>query len=176
MKSKHFQIIGIFLSSLLGLFIIFLYAMAPRSLEDLSLKASATVTKAINTGQVVTGTYQVDEKKFQQGLNYFRANDFSSARVLFDEADPEKRDGKTQFYTAYSFYRQGWGRFSSDDELFKRGLEPAKRAQTLLGGEFASDDADLKLNTPAALLNELEEGLRVTSDDFNPMRALDERK
>jgi len=26
------------------------------------------------------------------------------------------------------------------------------------------------------LLNELEEGLRVTSDDFNPLRAMDERK
>ena len=176
MKPKHFQIIGIFVSGLFGLFIIFLYATAPRSLEELSSKASDTVTKAINTGQVVTGTYQVNEKKFQQGLTYFRANDFSSARVLFDEADPEKRDGKTQFYTAYSFYRQGWGRFSSDDELFQRGLEPAKRAQTVLGGEFTSDDTDLKLKTPAALLNELEEGLRVTSDDFNPLRAMDERK
>jgi len=46
----------------------------------------------------------------------------------------------------------------------------------VLGGEFTSDDTDLKLKTPAALLNELEEGLRVTSDDFNPLRAMDERK
>ena len=41
---------------------------------------------------------------------------FPPARAMFDEADPEKRDGRTQFYIAYSFYRQGWGRFSNDDE------------------------------------------------------------
>jgi hypothetical protein len=32
------------------------------------------------------------------------------------------------------------------------------------------------LKTPAALLNELNEGMRVTPDDFNPLRALNERK
>lgn len=176
MKTKHFQIIGIVLSTLFGGFIVFLYATAPKSLEELTRKASAAVSKTINTGEVLTGTYQIDEKKFQSGLNYFRANDFPSSRALFDEADPEKRDGKTQFYIAYSYYRQGWGRFSNDDGLFKKGVEPAKRAQELLGGGFVSDDADLKLKTPAALLNELEEGLRITSDDFNPLRAMDERK
>ena len=175
-KTKHFQIIGIVLSTLFGGFIVFLYATAPKSLEELTRKASAAVSKTINTGEVLTGTYQIDEKKFESGLNYFRANDFPSSRALFDEADPEKRDGKTQFYIAYSYYRQGWGRFSNDDELFKKGVEPAKRAQELLGGGFVSDDADLKLKTPAALLNELEEGLRITSDDFNPLRAMDERK
>ena len=39
-----------------------------------------------------------------------------------------------------------------------------------------TDDADLQLRTPAELKNELEEGLRVTADDFNPLRVLRERK
>ena len=176
MKPKHIQILGIILSSVFGVFILFVYATAPRSLGELRTKAGETVSKAINTGQVITGTYGISEQKFQNGLASFRNNDFPTSRVLFDEADPEKRDGKTQFYIAYSFYRQGWGRFSSDDELFKQGAEAAQRAQSLLGGDFVSDDPDLKLKTPAALLNELNEGMRVTPDDFNPLRALNERK
>jgi hypothetical protein len=175
-KRKHIQILGIVLSSIFGIFILFVYATAPRSIGELRTKAGETVSQAINSGQVLTGTYQVDERKFLQGLSLFRSEDHLSARALFDEADPEKRDGRTQFYIAYSFYRQGWGRFSSDDELYKRGVEAAQRAQSLLGGGFVSDDQDLKLKTPAALLNELEEGLRVTADDFNPLRALNERK
>ena len=173
---RHIQISGIVLSSLFGVFILFVYVTAPQSLVELTTKAGETVGKAVNTGQIITGTYQVDQAKFQRGLMLFRDQDYPGARVAFEEADPEKRDGKTQFYIAYSFYRQGWGRFSSDDELFKRGLEIAKHAQTLLGGDLVSNDEDLKLKTAAALANELEEGLRVTADDFNPLRALNERK
>jgi hypothetical protein len=175
-KPKHIQIFGIILTAVFGVFILFVYATAPRSILELKTKAGETVSKAINTGQVVAGTYRVDDGKFQRALVLFRNQDYPGARAMFNEADPEKRDGKTQFYVAYSFYRQGWGRFSSDDELFNQGLEVAKQAQALLGGGFVSDDEDLKLKTPAALMNELEEGLRVTSDDFNPLRALKESK
>jgi hypothetical protein len=175
-KPKHIQILGIVVTTVFGVFILFVYATAPRSILELRTRAGETVSKAINTGQVITGTYQVNEAKFQRGLNLFRDQEYPTARAVFEEADPERRDGRTQFYIAYSFYRQGWGRFSSDDELFKRGLETAKHAQTLLSAEFVSGDADLKLKTPAALVNELEEGLRVTADDFNPLRALNERK
>ncbi len=175
-KSRHIQIFGLVVSIVFGVFILFVYATAPRSILELTTKAGETVSKAINTGQVVTGTYGVDEAKFQRGLALFRDQDYPGARALFADADPEKRDGRTQFYIAYSFYRQGWGRFSNDDGLFKRGVETGKHAQTLLGGDFVSDDAYLKLKTPAALVSELEEGLRVTADDFNPLRALNERK
>ena len=175
-KPKHIQILGIIISSVFGVFILFVYITEPRSITELRTKAGETFSKAVNTGQVIAGTYQVDQQKFGRGVTYFRTGDYANSRAEFDEADPEKRDGKTQFYIAYCFYRQGWGRFSSDDELFKRGMEAADRAQTLLGAEFVSDDDDLKLKTPAALRNELEDGLRVTPDDFNPLRALNERK
>jgi len=39
-----------------------------------------------------------------------------------------------------------------------------------------SKDADLKLKTAAELRNEFEEGLKVTADDFNPLRLVRERK
>jgi len=174
-KTKHIQILGIVISSFFALFIAFLYATEPRSLNELTEKAASTVGDALTKGQVITGTYEVDAAKFAQGLSLFRSGDYPGARTFFDAADPEKRDAATQFYIAYSFYRQGWGRFSSDDELFKKGLEAANRAKALDSG-LISLDQDLKLKTPAALATELEEGLRITADDFNPMRALEERK
>lgn len=176
MNAKYIQMIGVILTSCFAVFIAFLYATAPRSLEELSTKATQTVSDAITKGQVITGTYEVNAEKFALGQQLFRNGDYPSARSLFAEADPERRDGRTQFYIAYSFYRQGWGRFANDDELFRQGLEAAKRAQALLGNGFVSDDTDLKLKTPAALINEFEEGLRVTADDFNPFRVLNERK
>ena len=174
-KPKHIQILGIVLSTMFAFFIVFLYATEPRSLEELTRKASSTVGGALTKGQVITGTYEVDPAKFAQGLALFKSGDFPGARSSFEAADPEKRDAATQFYIAYSFYRQGWGRFSNDDELFKKGIEAAKRAQTLDSG-FVSKDQGLQLKTPAALATELEEGTRITADDFNPMRALEERK
>jgi len=82
---------------------------------------------------------------------------------------------KTQFYIAYSFYRQGFGRISNDDALFKSGLEQINRV-VALDKNFKSDDADLQLKTPVELKNEFEEGLKVTVNDFNPLKVLRERK
>jgi hypothetical protein len=176
MKPKHIQILGIVLSTAFAILILFLYSSEPRSIADFGQKATDTIGNVITKGQVVTGTYEVDQEKFSRGLQLFRSGDFPGSRSLFEAADPEQRDGRTQFYIAYSLYRQGWGRFASDNKLFEQGLEVAKRADKLLGGTFVSDDQDLKLKTPAALRNELEEGLRVTASDFNPLRALEERK
>lgn len=175
MKENHIQILGVLLSALYGIFIIFLYAAEPRSLEEISTKAQSVVENTVTKGQVFTGTYEIDQTKFSQGLTAFRADNFVVARDSFERADPEKRDANTQFYIAYSYYRQGWGRFSNDDALFKSGVEAVNRVTTL-DRDFSSKDAGLILRTPAELRNELEEGLRVTSDDFNPLKAFRERK
>ncbi len=175
MKENHIQILGVLLSALYGIFIIFLYAAEPRSLEEISTKAQSVVENTVTKGQVFTGTYEIDQTKFSQGLTAFRADNFVGARDSFERADPEKRDANTQFYIAYSYYRQGWGRFSNDDALFKSGVEAVNRVTTL-DRDFSSKDAGLILRTPAELRNELEEGLRVTSDDFNPLKAFRERK
>lgn len=163
------------LSTLYGIFIIFLYAAEPRTLEEISTKAQSAVESTVTKGQVLTGTYEIDQTKFNEGLTAFRADNFVLARDSFERADPEKRDANTQFYIAYTYYRQGWGRFSNDDALFKLGLEAANRVTTL-NRDFASKDAGLLLRTPAELRNELEEGLRITSDDFNLLKAFRERK
>jgi hypothetical protein len=174
-NEKYIQILGLALIVVYGIFVIFLYAAEPRSIEEISIKAKSTVESAVSRGQVMTGTYEIDRAKFDAGLQSFRQDNFVAARDLFERADPERRDAKTQFYIAYSCYRQGWGRISNDDALFKQALESVELV-SMLDPNFRSDDASLGLRTPAELRNELEEGLKVTADDFNPLRLVRERK
>lgn len=175
MKPTYIQILSIVLAGVYGLFVIFLYAAEPRSFEEIGTKARTTIENAATKGQVIAGTYEVDAAKFADGLAAFRAGNYVSARDLFQRADPESRDAATQFYIAYSFYRQGWGRFSSDDELFRQGQVATDRVITI-DRDFRSADADLKLRTPVELRAEFDEGLKVTADDFNPLRIARERK
>src|SRR4030095_11837009 len=108
MNEKYIQILGLMLTLVYGVFVIFLYAAEPRSLEEITIKAKSTVENAVTKGQVMTGTYEIDQTRFTEGLQAFRQNNFIAARDSFARADPEKRDPKTQYYIAYSFYRQGW--------------------------------------------------------------------
>jgi hypothetical protein len=164
MKEKHLQILGVCLTVIYFAFIVWVYANEPKSFTEVATKATVTV-----------GTYEVDKAKFDEGLKLFRQENYLAARDAFARADPEKRDAKTQFYVAYSFYRQGWGRVSSDDALFKQGLDVTNQV-IALDPNFKSDDADLKLKLPVELKNELEQGLQVTTDDFNPLKVFRERK
>jgi hypothetical protein len=175
MKEKHIQVSGIALTLIYGVFVAWLYWAAPKNIEEVSIKARETVQQATSTAQVITNTYEIDREKFNEGLRAFRQDNFVLARDLFERADPEDRDAGTQFYIAYTFYRQGWGRITNDDELFQKGLEQVERVRKL-DPDFKADDANLKLKTPVELKNELEEGLRVTADDFNPFRLTRERK
>ncbi|MDQ2747693.1 MAG: hypothetical protein M3T96_10600, partial [Acidobacteriota bacterium] len=152
-----------------------LYVAEPKSLDELPSKAQATIDNVTTKTQIAIGTYEVNQAQFDDGLKAFRADNFVAARDSFEKADVEKRDAKTQFYIAYSFYRQGFGKFYSDDALFKRGLEQINRV-IALDKNFKSDDADLRLRTAAELKNEFEEGLKITASDFNPFKVLRERK
>lgn len=175
MNERHIQISSIFLTTFCGIFIAWLYLVEPKSLAEVPSKAQATIENAAAKTQVAVGTYEVDKARFDEGLRAFRQDNFVVARDNFQRADTEKRDARTQFYIAYSFYRQGFGKLSSDDALFKQGLEQTNRVAAL-DKNFKSDDADLQMKTPAELKNEFEEGLRVTASDFNPLKVLRERK
>jgi hypothetical protein len=175
MKEKHIQILGLILTVIYGFFIAWLYWAEPKNLEEFSTKAKETIENTTTKGQVIIGVYEVDAEKFADGLRAFRAENYVAARQFFENADPERRDAKTQFYIAYSFYRQGFGKVYNDDELFKKGLEQTNRV-IALDKNFKSDDADLQMRTPAELKNEFEEGLRLTADDFNPFKLARERK
>ncbi len=175
MKEKHIQILGIFLAAFYAGFIAWLYWVEPKSLEELPTKAQTTIENVTTKTQVAIGTYEVDQAKFNEGLKAFRADNFIVARDNFERADTERRDAKTQFYIAYSFYRQGFGKISNDDALFKQGLEQINRV-IALDKNFKSEDANLQIKTPIELKNEFEEGLKVTASDFNPLKVLRERK
>jgi len=175
MKETHIQILGIFLTVFYGFFILWLYWAEPKNLEEFSVKAKETIETTTTQAQVLTGTYEVDAQKFADGLKAFRADNFVAARSFFENSDPERRDANVQFYIAYSFYRQGFGRLYNDDELFRQGLEQTNRV-IALDRNFKSDDANLQMKTAAELKNEFEEGLRTTVEDFNPLRLTRERK
>ncbi|MFL6227942.1 MAG: hypothetical protein ACJ741_04085 [Pyrinomonadaceae bacterium] len=166
MRSSVIRITGIGWTILYAALIVWLYTTAPRSFKELRTEASATV-----------GTYAVDEARFQSAREMFRREEYRAARDEWARADPARRDARTQFYTAYAFYREGWGRVYSDDALFKQGVESVNRAIELSpGGVLSVDDPDLSLHTAAELKAELEQGTETTMGDFNPLKVLRERK
>ena len=97
--------------------------------------------------------------------------------MALERADPAHRDPRTQFYVAYSFYRQGWGRVYNDDRLFKEGLTALTRAIEVAPGQsVVVQDTTLGMRSSDELKAELERGLRREASDFNPMRVLEPRK
>lgn len=166
MQHKLIQSVGVAWTILYALFVIWIYATEPRTFREVATGA-----------QVVAGTYEVDREKFEEGLRLFRAEQFRAARDEWARADPERRDARTQFYVAYAFYREGWGRVYNDDALFRQGLEAANRAVSLSENErLRVDDTDLQIKTPAELKAEIEQGLERTVDDLNPLKVFRQRK
>ena len=157
---------GLATALLYGTFIVWLYGQQPQTVAEVTGGVAATV-----------GAYQVDPAHFEEGRRFFHADRFAAARAAFDRADPAKRDATTQFYIAYSYYRQGWGRLQSDDALYKLGLEALDRAvKASSDGRVTADDANLAITNSDELRAELEAGRRVDASDFNPMRVLRRRK
>ncbi len=143
-----------------------MYVSQPRTVAQVAGGLTASV-----------GAYRVDAQAFEDGLRFFRSNQFVEARAAFNRADPAERDARTQFYIAYSYYRQGWGRTYNDDPLFGEGLKAVDRAIALApGGRLVVEDPDLKMHTADELRAEFEEGLRRDPSDLNPFRLFRERK
>ena len=123
------------------------------------------------------GAYAIDRASFEDGLRFFRNDQFVEARAALHRADPADRDARTQFYVAYSCYRQGWGRVYVDRLLFQNGLEAAHRAVALApGGRLVVDDANLGMKSIDELQAELERGLVRDVSDLNPLKVFRTRK
>lgn len=166
MRHRLIQSCGIAWTLLYAAFIIWLYATAPRTLSELRTEASASV-----------GTYAVDESRFAAAREMFRREQYRAAREEWLRADPARRDARTQFYTAYAFYREGWGRVYNDDALFRQGVEAIDLAMKLSpNGALAVDDPDLRIHSAAELKAELEQGTEMTWGDLNPAKVFRERK
>ena len=146
--------------------ILWVYARQPATLAHVTGGLAASV-----------GAYRIDEQAFADGLERFRKDQFVAARLAFKRADPADRDARTQFYIAYSYYRQGWHRFYSDDRLFSEGLKTVDKAIALApGGRLVVDDPELYMHTADELKAELEAGLTRDASDLNPLRVFETRK
>jgi len=165
MRQRLIQILGLTVTAAYALAIVWLYATEPRSFREVATGA-----------QVAAGTYQVDQQKFESALSLFRRDQFRAARDEWQRADPAASDPRTQFYIAYSFYREGWGRIYYDQELFKQGLEAVNRAIALAPQPLSVADENLQLHTAAELKAELEQGIERNWGDVNPLKVMRQRK
>jgi len=165
MRESFFPGLGIVSTLAYGAAIAWLYATAPRSLGEVATGA-----------RVAAGTYQVDAARFDAGLRLFRAEQFRAARDEWGRADPARRDPRTQFYVAYAFYREGWGRLYKDDALYRQGIEAVDRAIALSPVPLTVTDPMLQMHAAAELKAELEKGTERRMDDLNPMKLLEPRK
>ena len=166
MRESAVRSMGLAASICYAALIVWVYAHQPQSLAEVSGGLTASI-----------GAYQIDQPAFDEGLRLFRADQFEAARAAFERADPAHKDARTQFYTAYSFYREGWGRFYDDDRLFARGAEAADRAIALAPhGNLREDDPGLMLHTADELRAELQAGIRSDAADLNPLTVLRKRK
>lgn len=166
MRRRLIQSLGLAWTLTYAAAVVWLYATAPRSVAEIRTGAS-----------VAAGTYEVDRARFEAGRELFRREQYRAARDEWARADPAQRDARTQFYTAYAFYREGWGRVYNDDALFRAGLEAVERAIGLSPeGALSVDDAGLKMRTAAELKAELQGGAERSWGDLNPAKVFRERK
>jgi hypothetical protein len=166
-RESVIRAVGLALALALGALIAWIYARQPQTIAQVTGGLTSSI-----------GAYRIDQPSFDDGLHYFRNDQFPEARAAFERADPAQRDPRTQFYIAYTYYRQGWGRLYNDDELFGDGLEVVERAIALApnGRLRVDDDPDLQMHTADELKAELERGRDVDASDFNPLRAFGKRK
>lgn len=157
-----------------GLAASLLYAAAVAWLYVTQPQTVAQVTGGFAS---IVGAYEIDRQAFDDGLRFFRREQYSEARAAFARADSAERDARTQFYIAYSYYREGWGRLYNDDALFAKGLAAADKAIALApNGRLVVDDIELQMRSADELRAELQRGLTREAADFNPLKVFRSRK
>ncbi|MGE0462184.1 MAG: hypothetical protein AB7Q16_12510 [Vicinamibacterales bacterium] len=166
MREPVVRALGAALSVAYAALIIWLTASQPQTLAEVTGGLTASI-----------GAYRVNEVAFEDGLRFFHQDQFVEARAAFHRADSAGRDPRTQFYIAYSYYREGWGRLSHDDDLYAKGLEAVDRAIAVApGGRIVVDDPGLQMHTADELRAELVAGTTREWSDVNPMRVFRGRK
>jgi tetratricopeptide (TPR) repeat protein len=166
MSANTTRAVGLLGSAVYASLIVWLYATQPQTVAQVTGGLTASI-----------GAYHIDRQAFDDGLAFFRKEQFAEARAAFARADPAQRDPRSQFYIAYSYYRQGWGRVYNDDTLFKEGLAAVDRAIALAPDHrLVIDDAQLGIQTADELRVELQRGLTRELSDFNPLRLFRARK
>jgi hypothetical protein len=160
------RIAGLAASTVYGAFVVWLYLSQPQTVAE--------VTGGIAAG---AGVYSVDPQATADGLAFFRRDAFPEARAALMRADPARRDARTQFYIAYSYYREGWGRLYNDDRLFREGIAAVDRAIAAAPDHrLVVEDPGLGMHSADELKAELERGVTRDASDFNPLKVFRRRK
>jgi len=158
--------LGLAASLAYGAAIVWLYANQPQ-----------TVAQVTGGFASIVGAYTIDRQAFDDGLRFFHHDQFEEARAAFARADNAERDARTQFYIAYSYYREGWGRFYDDAALFGKGLAAVDKAIAAApGGRIVVDDPGLQMHSADELRAELQRGMAPGLSNFNPLRVMRTRK
>ena len=166
MQRRIIQITGMVWTLVYASIIVWVYATEPRSFKEVATNS-----------QVAVGTYEINQERFNHGLALFRRDQFRAARDEWAGADPAQKDPRTQFYIAYAWYREGWGRVYYDNGFFRQGLEAVNRAINLSPtNTLTIDDPDLQMHTAAELKAELEQGTETSWKDLNPVKLFRQRK
>ena len=166
MSERVVRSAGIVMTAAYGALIGWLYFRQPQTF--------AQVTGGLTA---VVGAYRIDEQAFADGLRFFHNDQFVEARLAFERADTAERDSVTQFYIAYSYYRQGWGRVYHDDDLYALGLQAVNRSlEVAPQGRVLVEDPRLGMHTGEELKAELEAGLHRELSDFNPAKLVRPRQ
>ena len=157
--------VGLVLSLVYAGAIVRVYVRQPATLPEVAGSLTSTI-----------GAYRIDQARFDAGLAFFRHDQFVEARDAFAQADPAREDARVQFYIAYAFLRQGWGRVYADDALYKAGKAALEHARSLTpSGSIQVDDPDLQLRSAEEMAAEFERGLTRELSDLNPVRVFRER-
>jgi hypothetical protein len=166
MKESVVRGVGLATSLLYAAAVAWLYVSQPQ-----------TVAQVTGGFASMVGAYEIDQQAFDDGLRFFRREQYVEARAAFARADTAERDARTQFYIAYSYYREGWGRLYNDDTLFAKGMAAADKAIALApGGRLVVDDIELQMRSADELRAELQRGLTREPSDFNPLKVFRSRK
>src|SRR5688500_13458627 len=123
MRETSTRALGLTLVVAYAVFIGWLFVRQPQTIAQVTGGLSDAI-----------GAYSVDDRALADGLRFFHNDQFVEARMAFARADSAKRHPTTQFYVAYSYYRQGWGRLYHDDRLYSEGLKAIDHAMTLAPG------------------------------------------
>lgn len=162
----YLRVAGLVTTATMLVFVLWLFTTQPATIEEITGGVAASV-----------GAYTVDTAQFEEGRQFFLRDQFAEARAAFARADPARRDARTQFYIAYTYYREGWGRVSHDDALYAEGLATVQRAIAMApGGRLVVEDPELAMTSADELRVELERGMRREWSDLNPFKVFRGRK
>jgi hypothetical protein len=89
MRESTLRVVGLALVVSYAAFIVWLYVRQPQTVAEMTGALTATV-----------GAYQIDRQAFDDGVRFFRGDQFDAARLAFERADPAHQDPRTQFYIA----------------------------------------------------------------------------